>query len=127
MLKSEHKDPVLYNTIRSLQFLFLHTYQLWDNLSIEENFYGETFLYLIENKKLGLRGYIGRDISKKQVKFLVVDCARIRWALSEGFDVANEDILSSVGIMMNLPTMNDFILFMAGRPGWDFTHYINNK
>jgi hypothetical protein len=123
-LKSEHADPVLYNAIRSLQFLFLHTYKLWDHLTIEENYYGKTFLYLIENKKLGLRGYVGRDIEKRQIKFLAIDKGRERWMVREGFDPGDPDVAGKIGIMMVLPTMNDFILFLAGRAGWEYKEYL---
>jgi hypothetical protein len=125
-LKSEFSDKVLYNTIRSLQFLFLHTYKLGSNLLIEETNRGRVFLYGIENKELGLRGYIGRDEKRGIVRYLVMDGARIRWMVREGFDLTPENY-DKVGVMLVLPSMNDFILFMAGRGGWETEGYVNTE
>jgi hypothetical protein len=122
-LKSEFCDKVLYNTIRSLQFLFLHTYKFGSNLVIEETGRAGQFMYCIENHGLKLRGYVGRDEKTKSVRFLVMDNARILWMVREGFEVCPENY-DRVGVMMNLPTMNDFILFLAGRCGWDSAGYV---
>jgi hypothetical protein len=121
-LQSEHEDPVLYNVIRSLQFLFLHTYSLWDKLKIEEEFHQKSFFYCIENQKLNLRGYIGRNFKDNKIGYLVVDFSRIEWMKKEGFDLTIE-IKNNIGYLLKLPTMNDFILYMAGRIGWDHNGY----
>jgi hypothetical protein len=125
-LKSEFSDIPLYNAIRSLQFLFLHTYKFGSDLIIEETGRAGRFMYCIENKGLKLRGYVGRDDKTKTVRYLVMDGGRIAWMAKEGFDLSAENY-DRVGVMMNLRSMNDFILFLAGRGGWDSAGYVRTE
>lgn len=122
-LKSEFSDKALYNTIRNLQFLFLYTYKLGSNLIIEETNRGSNFMYCIENHDLKLRGYVGRDQKTNSIRFLVMDGGRLLWMAREGFELSPENY-DRIGIMMNLRSMNDFILFLAGRCGWDSEGYV---
>jgi hypothetical protein len=124
---SEFRDPVLYNVVRTLQFLFLHTYKLGlvDDLTIEETNKDKFFLYSFENKILHLRGYIGRCEKKQKIRYLAMDTARLRWVETEGFEPTSENY-DKIGVMLSFPSLNDFLLFMAGRGGWDSLGYVRS-
>lgn len=124
-LQSEFEDKDLYQKIRALQFLFLHTYHLGGALKITESKINKTYYYALQNMSLGLVGFIGRDASKGVVRYLIKDKARIKWMINEGFEL-NEDNYNKVGVMAKCKGMNDFILFMAGKPGYEFVGYAHS-
>lgn len=124
-LESEFLDQELYKKIRSLQFLFLHTYSLGSALQILEiKMRNKGFYYSISNSDAGLFGFVGRDVKTKEIFYLVKDWGRVRWARLEGFD-ADDDNYQTVGVMAKCKTMNDFILFVANKKGYDFSGHVS--
>jgi hypothetical protein len=122
-LDSEFADPELYDRIRSLQFLFLHTYKLGAALKIlEVQMKKRGFYYAISNQESNLFGFVGRDVKTKEIFYLVKDWSRLKWLREEGFE-PNEENYQKVGVMAKCKRMEDFILFMANQKGFDFVGY----
>jgi len=122
-LESEFLDKELYQKIRSLQFLFLHTYKFGDALKVMEvRMKKRGFYYAISNQDAQLFGFVGRDLETKEIFYLVKDWGRLRWLKQEGFDLTEENY-QSVGVMAKCKRMEDFILFMANQKGYDFVGY----
>lgn len=122
-LRSEFLDRELYQKIRSLQFLFLHTYKFGDALKvIEVQMKKRGFYYAISNQDAQLFGFVGRDPQTKEIFYLVKDWGRVHWMRAEGF-AETEENYQSVGVMAKCKSMNDFILFLANQKGYDFVGY----
>lgn len=122
-LESEFADNEIYQRIRSLQFLFLHTYKMGSALQIlEVKMKRRGFYYAISNKEAQLFGFVGRDQKTKEIYYLVKDWGRLRFMMLEGFEPTEENY-QAVGIMAKCKTINDFILFMAAQKGFDFSGY----
>lgn len=122
-LESEFLDKEIYERIRSLQFLFLNTYQMGGALQIlEVKMKRRGFYYAISNKDAQLFGFVGRDVKTKEIFYLVKDYGRLKWMMLEGFEPTEENY-QKVGIMAKCKTINDFILFMAAQKGYDFMGY----
>lgn len=125
-LKSEFEDKEIYQTMRSLQFLFLHTYKMGGALRVIEAKIKGNYFYVIENQELGLMGFVGRGSKdKNKICFTIKDKSRVKWAANEGFELTDE-LLNKIGIFAKCKAMNDFILFMAGKTGYEFTGYIRS-
>jgi hypothetical protein len=122
-LNSEFGDPELYDKIRSLQFLFLHTYKMGAALKVlEVKMRRRGFYYAISNQENNLFGFVGRDLKTKEIFYLVKDWGRLTWLRLEGFELTEENY-QSVGVMAKCARMEDFILFMANQKGYDFVGY----
>lgn len=122
-LDSQFADPELYDRIRSLQFLFLHTYKLGPSLKIlEVQMKKRGFYYAISNNEHNLFGFVGRDLKTKEIFYLVKDWSRLAWMKAEGFELTEENY-QEVGVMAKCKRMEDFILFMANQKGYDFVGY----
>lgn len=122
-LESEFLDAEIYDRIRSLQFLFLHTYKLGGALKIlEVRMQKRGFYYAISNQDANLFGFVGRDSKTKEIYYLVKDWSKIRWMRAEGFEL-NEENYQKIGVMAKCARMEDFILFMANQKGYDFAGY----
>lgn len=78
-----------------------------------------SFFYAIENKKLGLSGYLGRE-KNGVVTYLIMDHARFKYVEMEGFDYTREDTINKFGVFRKLKTVTDFIKFMGGEPDYKF-------
>ena len=125
-LKSEFEDKEIYQAMRSLQFLFLHTYKMGGALRVIEAKIKGNYFYVIENQELGLMGFVGRGAkNKNKICYAIKDRGRVKWAIEEGFDPTDE-ILNKIGVFAKCKGMNDFILFMAGKTGYEFSGYIRN-
>jgi len=122
-LESEFLDPEIYQRIRSLQFLFLHTYQLGNALQIlEVKMKRRGFYYAISNQEAQLFGFVGRDVKTKEIFYLVKDWSRLHWMHLEGFEPTEENY-QNVGVMAKCQSINDFILFMSAQKGFEFSGY----
>lgn len=121
-LNSEFEDKDLYSKIRALQFLFLHTYHLGSALKITESKINKSYYYVIQNQDAGLVGFIGRDVATNSIRYLIKDQSRIKWMRAEGFELTEENF-NKIGVMAKCKGMSDFILFMAGKQGYEFTGY----
>jgi hypothetical protein len=122
-LESEFQDNEIYQRIRSLQFLFLHTYKMGGALKIlEVKMKKRGFYYAISNNEHNLFGFVGRDVKTKEIFYLVKDWGRLRFMRLEGFEL-NEENYQEVGVMAKCKRMEDFILFMANKKGFDFVGY----
>lgn len=125
-LNSELEDKDLYSKIRSLQFLFLHTYHLGSGLKITESKINKHYYYAIQNTNAGLMGFVGRDSTTNGIRYLIKDKSRIQWMVNEGFELTEENF-NKVGVMAKCKGMGDFILFMAGKQGYEFTGYARSN
>lgn len=126
ILKSEFEDKEIYDKIRSLQFLLLHTYHLGKSLEISEMKINKGYYYSIRNKSCGLVGFVGRDVETGLIRFMIKDFGRIKWMEKEGFDLTEENF-NKIGIMANCKTINDFILFIAQKSGYEFSGYAKSS
>lgn len=108
------------------------------NVLLEETRYDTTFLYHFENVKLGLSGYIGRDKNTQLIHYVIQDKSRFKWAIDEGFVIPNdlgvldvkdkEFVYNEIGVFRACKNVNDFILFMSGKKGFEFKgDYITTK
>lgn len=71
-------------------------------------------------------GFVGRDVATNSIRYLIKDQGRIRWMVREGFELTEEN-MNRVGVMAKCKGMNDFILFMAGKQGYEFTGYARSN
>lgn len=104
--------------------------ETYPNIILEETRYDTTFLYHFENKRLGLSGYIGRDKNTQLIHYVIQDKARFKWAIDEGFVTPNkhglldvkdrEFVYNQIGVFRACKNVNDFILFMSGKKGFEF-------
>jgi len=78
-----------------------------------------TFFYIIENQKLGLNGYVGRE-KNGNVVYLIMDHNRFRYAEQEGFELTREEVINTFGVFRKLKTITDFIKFMGGETDYEF-------
>ena len=60
------------------------------------------------------------------IRFMIKDFGRIKWMEKEGFDLTEENF-NKIGIMANCKTINDFILFIAQKSGYEFSGYAKSS
>lgn len=120
-LESVVGDPFLAKVISITYISLIDLKKIkYKYLTIEENRYNSTFLYYIENKKLHLSGWIGRDKNTHSVRFLAVDQKRFHWAELEGFikdkndPVERQFVFEKIGALRDLNGLNSFINYIAG-------------
>lgn len=79
------------------------------------------YFYKVENRELSIRGFIGRDAFDGRVIYIGQDSSRIKWAKLEGFSEAgmtDKQIWEKIGVLRHLNTLDDMILFIGGKPGY---------
>lgn len=106
----QHVDKLLFKVISLIEAVLV-TEEV--PFTIEERRENNIFLYYVTNTKLGLDGYIGRDISTQELIFIVQDKARIAWSEKEGF--SREEAFEKVGVLIRLNGMTSFVNFIGAK------------
>jgi hypothetical protein len=124
-LLSQYTDPAIYEKVRKIQeYCFKALGVAVPHLIIIEYPILKTYFYEIRNKKLGLKGFIGRCNHTGRIVYLVRDEARISWAQKEGFldgvrkENFEKEVYSSLGILIQVEAPADLALFLAGCQGY---------
>jgi hypothetical protein len=123
-LKSERSDTQVYNIIRSIQFVLAQSYNLKNEIEIEESLC-ETgrYYYTISNTSSGLKTYIGRTTrDKTRLSFMFLDHSRIRWMKNEGFAMTDENC-SKVGTIGMFQDLFSLVRFLAGKRDFKILEY----
>jgi hypothetical protein len=118
-LESEFADNEIYQRVRSIQFLLLHTYKLGNDLKITETKLRHGYFYTITNQSEQLNGFVGRDVRTGQIEYMVKDWSQIKRMLLEGFELTEENYALN-RVIVKCKTINDFILFVAKQKGYKF-------
>lgn len=108
---SETVDPELFKVITVLSAVLSEVKKL-TRLSVEEMRVDKTFLYLFENEKNGLSGYVGREKKAGRITYLIMDKNRITWGEREGF--SREECFDKVGVLREAVDITDFAKFISG-------------
>ena len=77
--------------------------------------------YLVENRAIGIRGFIGRDAHNGSAIFIVQDNARIKWAKKEGFidsGMTYKQVWEKIGVLIHVNSVDDMIKFIGGQKGY---------
>jgi hypothetical protein len=82
------------------------------NFDIEEIRIGGNFVYFVENNQNNLSGYVGRRKNTQKIIYMIMDKARLNWALKEGF--TREQAFDLVGVYRNVCGLTDFTNFISG-------------
>jgi len=126
VFESEHIDSYLFKVMMLFLTNLIELKKIEKELLIVEEYRimaspesFPTFFYVIENKKLGLSGYMGREKDGK-VTYLIMDHSRFSYAEKEGFDFTREQVINELGVFRKLATITDFIKFMGGEKSYEF-------
>jgi hypothetical protein len=124
-LNSQYSDPLIYETIRKIQDALNRSLGVPVNrIQLTEYRIGRAWFYELRNKKLELKGFVGRCNHSGKIVLLIKDRGRIEWAKKEGFlsGVRGGDfqrvIYSDIGILIQVESPGDMALFLAGLPGY---------
>ncbi len=126
------KDPHLRRVLQILHWGLVGCGCMEEvNLEIEEIETKEKGVYYkVNNQKLNLCGFLGRDIGNGEIIYLCLDRARFKWAESEGFNevMSYQDICGKVGVMRRFVSLDDLLKFIAGFPNYKLTgEYLLDK
>ena len=130
-ITSQQTDPYLYKIIMLAYVSFVELKKLpARDLILEESRAAEKFFYHFENKSSGLVGYIGRNKKDNNVCYVVMDSARFKWAILEGFvspnkhgvlDVAERDLVyKEIGVFREVGGIADFVNFLSKNGEYKF-------
>lgn len=122
--QSKIVDKSLYFVIAAVEISLLEVFQIpHGKLTIEEARYDKTFVYYFENNNNGLSGYIGRDKNdNNKILYVIKDNARLKWAKMEGFldyDQSQLFVYEQIGIFRRAKSINDFMIFLSGKPEYE--------
>lgn len=106
----QHADKLLFKVISLIEAVLMAEQVTFE---IEEKRDDSVFLYYVTNTRLGLDGYIGRDIKSGELIFIVQDKARIEWAIKEGF--TREEAFDKVGVLIRMNGMASFLAFISAK------------
>ncbi len=116
------KDPHLRRVLQILHWgLIGCSCMEEDDLEIEEIETKEKGIYYkINNKKLNLSSFLGRDLGSGEIIYLCLDRARFKWAELEGFGevMPYAEICGKVGVMRRFNSLDDLLKFIAGFKGY---------
>ena len=116
-------DPYLFKVL----ILFYHSLVELKGVNISDLEVQECethagFYYKFTNSELNLDGYIGRNMTTREVVYLIVDKSRVKWAEDEGFIEHGWDlkqVWEKIGVMRQARTMNDLVKFVMGAKGFE--------
>jgi hypothetical protein len=116
---SAESDEQLYNVSHLILRSVLNILPR-EQVEITEYKIGNTYLYRFctrPHPRAGeLIAYVGRDRDTGNLKYLMVDNARFRWAKLEGFNFTKGDVFDKIGAMRRLKSINDMIYFLTMQP-----------
>lgn len=122
--ESERIDPYLFK-IMTIFAAVLEEVKHIKNFDIEEIRINENFLYFIENNEKNLSGYIGRRRDTGKIVYMIMDRARLNWALKEGF--TRDEAFDLVGVYRNVCGLTDFTNFISGEKNYHLCGEYFNK